>query len=44
MSRIDNASLDLVLASAVSTNIRVYAISNNVLRLMSGMGGLAYSN
>lgn len=44
MSRIDNAALDLVLASAVSTNIRVYAINYNVLRIMSGMGGMAYSN
>ena len=44
MSRIDNATLVLALASAVSTNIRVYALSYNVLRIMSGMGGLAYSN
>lgn len=44
MSRIDNATLKLVLASAVSTNIRIYAINYNVLRIMSGMGGLAYSN
>ena len=27
-----------------SNNIRVYAINYNVLRIMSGMGGLAYSN
>lgn len=44
MSRIDNATLQLTLASAVSTNIRIYAVSYNVLRVMSGMGGLAYSN
>ena len=44
MSRIDNATLQLVLASAVSTKIRIYAINYNVLRIMSGMGGLAYSN
>jgi hypothetical protein len=25
-------------------NVRVYAINYNVLRVMSGMGGLAYSN
>jgi hypothetical protein len=43
MSRIDNATLAVTTAS--STNrIRVYAHSYNVLRVMSGMGGLAYSN
>jgi hypothetical protein len=25
-------------------NIRVYAVNYNILRIMSGMGGLAYSN
>jgi hypothetical protein len=25
-------------------NVRVYAVNYNVLRVMSGMGGLAYSN
>lgn len=30
--------------SARSCQIRVYAINYNVLRIMSGMGGLAYSN
>jgi hypothetical protein len=25
-------------------NVRVYAVNYNVLRIMSGMGGLAYSN
>ena len=44
-SRIDNA----VLGVRSSTNnmentLRVYAINYNVLRIMSGMGGLAYSN
>ncbi len=49
MSRIDNATLQLVLSNATveSTNtakVRVYAVNYNVLRIMSGMGGLAYSN
>jgi len=48
-SRIDNATLQLVLSNATveSTNtakVRVYAVNYNVLRIMSGMGGLAYSN
>ncbi len=48
-SRIDNATLQLVLSNATveSTNtakVRVYATNYNVLRVMSGMGGLAYSN
>ena len=48
-SRIDNASLQLaVSANAVGGNktakVRVYAINYNVLRVMSGMGGLAYAN
>ena len=47
-SRIDNATLQLTLAHAVAggqTNeFQVYATNYNVLRIMSGMGGLAYSN
>jgi hypothetical protein len=48
-SRIDNATLQLVVsANTVSGNktakVRVYAVNYNVLRVMSGMGGLAYSN
>ena len=39
-SRIDNAQLD----SSMSGNFTVYAVNYNVLRIMSGMGGLAYSN
>jgi hypothetical protein len=43
MSRIDNATLNL--ANATSTNtLKVFAVNYNVLRIMSGMGGLAYSN
>ena len=44
-SRIDNAKLDLVFTNiTTSKNLTVYAINYNVLRIMSGMGGLAYSN
>jgi hypothetical protein len=48
-SRIDNATLHLTLtAQSVTRNrackVRIYAINYNVLRIMSGMGGLAYSN
>ena len=48
-SRIDNATLQLVLSNATVQNtntakVRVYATNYNVLRVMSGMGGLAYSN
>jgi len=42
-SRIDNASLKLTSVQSSST-IHVFAHSYNVLRVMSGMGGLAYSN
>jgi len=38
-SRIDNAQL-----TATTGDYNVYAINYNVLRIMSGMGGLAYSN
>ena len=45
MSRIDNASLSLKLTNETgAAKVRVYAINYNVLRIMSGMGGLAYSN
>jgi len=48
-SRIDNATLQLVLShgaigGAATAKVRVYATNYNVLRVMSGMGGLAYSN
>jgi len=42
-SRIDSAVLS-VTAVADATKARVYAVNYNVLRVMSGMGGLAYSN
>jgi hypothetical protein len=51
MSRIDNATLNLSglnptgTADADKTDaIKVFAVNYNVLRVMSGMGGLAYSN
>jgi hypothetical protein len=48
-SRIDKATLQLsVSVNTVSgprtAQVRVYALNYNVLRVMSGMGGLAYSN
>jgi len=48
-SRIDNAVLQLVLSSntvsgTATAKVRVYAWSYNVLRCMSGMAGIAYSN
>jgi hypothetical protein len=56
MSRIDNATLNLTFGRYSSDNefkttyladdsdISIYATNYNVLRIMSGMGGLAYSN
>ena len=41
-SRIDNAQL--VTSAAVAANALMFAVNYNVLRVMSGMGGLAYSN
>jgi hypothetical protein len=29
---------------AAATTLKVFAVNYNVLRIMSGMGGLAYSN
>jgi len=48
-SRIDKATLQLTVSvnTVVGGNtaqVRVYALNYNVLRVMSGMGGLAYSN
>lgn len=48
-SRIDNATLQLVLSGATVGNtntakVRVYATNYNVLRIMSGMGGLFAAN
>ena len=49
MSRIDNATLQLVLSNATvegtnTAKVRVYARNYNVLRIMSGMGGLNFAN
>ena len=41
-SRIDNARLHI--ENGVSAGVHLYAMNYNVLRIMSGMGGLAYSN
>jgi hypothetical protein len=55
-SRIDTANLSLTLTqntvnktvgsstTSRSAKVRVYAVNYNVLRIMSGMGGLAFSN
>ena len=50
-SRIDNALLEINSSNAHSNSntngancTDIYAVSYNVLRVMSGMGGLAYSN
>jgi hypothetical protein len=47
-SRLDNVTLNLTGMSSNSNNtngeLLVYAVSNNILRITSGMGGLAYSN
>ena len=42
MSRIDTAVLNV--SSKVEGTIYVFAVNYNVLRILSGMGGLAYSN
>jgi len=56
MSRIDNATLNLTFGKSANdqtfkssylsadSNISIFATNYNVLRIMSGMGGLAYSN
>ena len=41
-SRIDNARM--IFGAVATSNMNVYAVNYNVLRVMSGMGGLAYSN
>jgi hypothetical protein len=43
-SRIDNATLVLNRSGAATGTLKVFAVNYNVLRIMSGMGGLAYSN
>ena len=44
-SRIDNAQLSLnCIANTNNSDINIYAVNYNILRIMSGMGGVAYSN
>jgi hypothetical protein len=47
-SRIDNTVLSLDVNTSTTDNatptLKVYVVNYNVLRIMSGMGGLAYSN
>ena len=46
-SRIDNAVLQVKYDTSLvvaASKIKIFAVSYNVLRIMSGMGGLAYSN
>lgn len=48
-SRIDKATLNLTLTNNTvgggnTAKVRIYATNYNVLRIMAGMGGLAYSN
>jgi len=48
-SRIDKATLNLTVSVNTvyqqrTAKVRIYAVNYNVLRVMSGMGGLAYSN
>ena len=43
MSRIDTATLDLTFSTKPDT-LSVFAVNYNVLRILSGMGGIAYSN
>ncbi len=47
MSRIDSATLDLSYGATITSETHttsVYAVNYNVLRILSGMGGIAYSN
>jgi len=47
-SRIDNATMlftyDTTNTTVAASKVKMYAVNYNVLRIMSGMGGLAYSN
>jgi len=44
-SRIDDVRLEInSIVGTVNTDLHIYAVNYNVLRIMSGMGGLAYSN
>ena len=43
-SRIDNSELQVVLGTSSTGVMKVFVINYNVLRITSGMGGLAYAN
>jgi hypothetical protein len=44
MSRIDTATAMVGVGANVAGSLQMYAVNYNVLRILSGMGGLAYSN
>ena len=47
MSRIDTSFIKFEIAQGVTTSeyiFSIYAVNYNILRIMSGMGGIAYSN
>jgi len=43
-SRIDNAQVAVKMAAGTATSMHMFATNYNVLRIQSGMGGLAFSN
>ena len=43
-SRIDNAQVAITAGSGTNTTLNMFAVNYNVLRIQSGMGGLAFSN
>jgi hypothetical protein len=43
-SRIDNAIMQLTYTNNVAQVLKVYAVNYNILRIMSGMGGMAYAS
>jgi hypothetical protein len=44
-SRIDNAQVSIQMKSSSQTTLqKLFAVNYNILRIQSGMGGLAFSN
>ena len=44
-SRIDNSQLSLnCISKTNNSDINIYAVNYNILKIMSGMGGLLFSN
>jgi hypothetical protein len=43
-SRIDNAIMQITYTANVAQVLKVYAVNYNILRIMSGMGGMAYAS